>query len=217
LTQPTPNALRDYCAALAVALTLCACNFGAGSVAAASLPPQQSDASEPRPYSKSVSVVLEDVEHLLSSLGIIAAGIWAYYNYFRGRTYRPRLEPEISTSMMGDRDCCYLMIRVTVKNVGLSRVDIKQAGTVLTVFAGTVPAPLTGPRELEWLEVRFVTVLSKHAWIEPGEEIEDEHFLALPAIPFPAYRLDLRITSPVGQTWNAGTVATRKADSALRA
>jgi hypothetical protein len=209
------NVLRSlYAAVSALALLLGASDIGAHPAPTACSELQQSSASEVRPYSKSVSVLLEDSEHLFTCIGIVAAGIWAYYNYFRGRTYRPRLEPKLSATLMGGRSHSYLAIGVIVKNVGLSKVDIKQSGTVITVFAGTVPDNLTRARELDWSEIRLLTVLSDHAWIEPGEEIEERYLLALPATQCPMYRAEIRIASPIGQTWSIGTIATPKADPA---
>jgi len=173
---------------------------------------QRNETVDARPYSKAISIVIEDAEHVLTGLGLIAAGIWAYYNYFRGRTYRPRLEPEITASLRAGRECWHLMIAVIGKNVGLSKVDIKQEGTVVTVLAAAVPGDLRGPRELDWSEVRFVTVLSDHAWVEPGEEIMEKRLLAMPGGSYPIYRVELRIASAVGQTWTASTIATHEAD-----
>src|SRR5262245_7455367 len=75
---------------------LCALSLGAQAA---------ESAADARPYSGTISVVLEDAERAFTILGIVVAGIWAYYNYFRGRTYRPRLEPEITATLLKGQQC----------------------------------------------------------------------------------------------------------------
>src|SRR5205085_2054063 len=48
-------------------------------------------------------------------------------------------------------------------------------------------------------------VFEKHGWVEPGELIEDQRLIALPAGKYVALRLSLRVTAS-GIEWNSWTI-----------
>src|SRR5947209_20081286 len=83
-----------------------------------------------------------NLKHSAEIVAIIVGGIWAYFNYFRGRTYRPRLECNLTVKPITDRSKSFLDIVVHVKNVGLSRVKIQQEGTAVLVYK---PQPQSNP------------------------------------------------------------------------
>jgi hypothetical protein len=182
--------------------------FASAQTTTTEIPPE--DVPLERPYPDAISLTLEDIEHLLTSLGILAAGVWAYFNYFRGRTYRPRLEPKVTATVTAQCDACYLAITTSVKNVGLSKVDITQEGTVLTVSAAPPPALVKQAQEFEWIELRYLETLTDHEWIEPGEQIDEQRIVAIPANHYLAFRVEVRLVSKKGTTWSAGAIATRE-------
>jgi hypothetical protein len=139
-------------------------------------------------------------------IAIVVGGIWTYLNYFRGRTYRPRLECKLDVTLVKDHSRSFLNIAANVKNVGLSRVQIQQKGTALLVHALQPQSSPSVPMRSHWdPNYRVFEVFKDHEWIEPGEPISQPLFVQLPHQPAPAYRLVLKLTSG-GIWWTAEAI-----------
>ena len=136
-------------------------------------------------------------------LGAIVAGIWAYFNYFRGRTFRPRLEPQVSARLVSNSNVSYLSVTYSIKNVGLSKVDLKRKGTALVVQLPDLSQAVQFLGQVRWRPEGAFDVFESHKWIEPGELIQEQLvLLAIPADKHNYLRVDLRVVSPVGIEWN---------------
>ena len=139
--------------------------------------------------------VLTAVESALTSLGILAGGLWAYYTYFRGRTFRSRLEPAVGGRVSVSGDLLFLVATVELKNVGLGKVPIQQRGTALRVYGGHARGGEGETVCIEWERLDTLSVFEKHAWVEPGETIRDTAALAARSPDLAAFKLEFRIVS----------------------
>ena len=139
----------------------------------------------------------EVVETALKALGILAAGGWAYFNYFRGRIYKARLRIEVEGEEFKKGPDRYLLIRLEVENKGLSKVQIEQAGTGLRVLTH---GDWVDPLNTEHLET--LSVFEEHEWVEPGEIISDEKIVHLPSADMLAIRLEFHLVSS-SSSWTA--------------
>jgi len=144
---------------------------------------------------------------VVKTLAILFGGVWAYWKFVRGRTFRRRLELTISGTTFERQGACYLSGVVQLKNVGLSRVTIEQQGTAIELFRVRDIKSHLIEEDLETLEVFL-----KHGWIEPGETIEEPFLLVIAEVDETTIgvRLHLRIVSRGIVTraieWNAGAV-----------
>jgi hypothetical protein len=154
----------------------------------------------------------DGTKNIVTTLVAIIGGIWAYFKFVRGRTYRPRLSVDVAGQWLkldGARPRCrrisqltrwqpaadsgrnvfYTRIRVT--NIGASKVSLKQYGTGLTISfpAQEQPEP---PSDFEWeyvpkyrgdVQPQTFEILKQHAWIEPGETVSDDLLLDLDRSP----------------------------------
>ncbi|HZJ06179.1 MAG TPA: hypothetical protein VFD59_12010 [Nocardioidaceae bacterium] len=131
------------------------------------------------------------VGSLVTALAVAVGGIWAYFKFVKGRTYRPRLEVGLFGQWRLADGEHVLHCRVTVKNIGASKVDLLQKGTGLVVHTAE-PAGVA-PASLEWTPLRAFEILADHHWIEPGETVSDDLLLALGHVPRPVlFRCVLR-------------------------
>jgi len=114
----------------------------------------------------------------ITGLAVIIGGIWAYFKFVKGRTFRPRLEVDMSGQWRKVDGKQLLQARIMVKNIGASNVTLLQKGTGLRVslLAAHQPAP---PAPVEWEGQRVFEILKEHAWIEPGETVSDDLLLDL--------------------------------------
>ena len=153
------------------------------------------------------SAVIDGAHKLAQIVAIVIGGIWAYYKFFRGRTFRPRLEPALEASILQIAALRHLKVKARVKNVGLSRVVIDREVSGLRVFvyepADGVATSKVG--SVDWQRVRTVDVFKEHGWVEPGETIEDNWLFAVSDQQAAAFRLELKLAGPKTD-WSANAV-----------
>lgn len=166
----------------------------------------------------------ENIKNIATAGAIVVGGFWAYFKYFKGRTFLPQLELDVSGIQVMHAGAKFLIAKMTIKNIGLSKVNFDRAYSRLEV-ALFVPAAyefLYGQEEDEDKEevdspiwqpqppARF-GVFQNHVCAEPNETISDEILITLPRTEQLAYRLELRMTTPepwirAGKTWTATAI-----------
>ena len=135
-----------------------------------------------------------ELSDLLTSLGIVVGGLWAYFKFFKGRTFRTRLEPKITAKIVNQGNTKILIASMELTNIGFTVVYLNP----LTSIDVYVINPVT-PTELSSVKLgdspRTFPVFENHSWIEPEETIRDEIMLRLPNADNVSYQLKLVIRS----------------------
>lgn len=135
------------------------------------------------------SSALASIEEVLKVAAYLVGGAWVYFNYFKGRTHRPRLEVSVVCTPLGPSTSRLLKIVAQAKNAGLSKVDVQDEGTGIFVKGFD-----TGKNQ--WVILSGHTAFTDvHEWIEPGVTIRDELVVQLPS-EFPAYQAELSVNGP---------------------
>lgn len=133
------------------------------------------------------------IEHLATIAALIVGGLFAYYKFFKGRIFVPRLETGLSVKSICKGETSYLIASLELKNVGLARVDIHQKGTALRVSSYDGQPPVTKAGSVEWKKLKSFPVFERHKWIESGEAIKDELMIAIPECDNLTFRLEFRL------------------------
>lgn len=122
--------------------------------------------------------VIDITGTLITGAAVVVGGIWAYFKFVKGRTFRPRLEVHMSGQWRKVDQRQLLHARIRVKNIGSSNVALVQKGTGLrvSVLGPTQPSP---PALSSWDRQKVFVILREHAWIEPGETVSDDLLLNL--------------------------------------
>jgi hypothetical protein len=125
-----------------------------------------------------INTIVDTISKAVTAIAVIIGGIWAYFKFVRGRTYRPRLEVDTAGKWWLMNEKWLLQARVIVKNVGASKVVLPQKGTGLRVSvpADDQPPP---PARTVWAKKKVFVILKDHEWIESGETISDDLLLEL--------------------------------------
>lgn len=161
-----------------------------------------------------IQMAVDLVQKLFTIAAIIVGGIWTYFNFFRGRTYRMRLEPTVSGKVVTFDGVRHLIATMSLKNVGLSKVEVEQEGSGLSVLAFEVPDGTANVVSAAWEHLAAFPVFESHQWIEAGELIEEQRLIVIPTIVHTAFQLRLRIVSHK-ISWDAMDTITFKKDELL--
>jgi hypothetical protein len=149
---------------------------------------------------------VEVLKNVCEIAAIGTGAIWTYYNFFKGRTYKPRLECGVYGTVEAHSGRLFLKVVVKAKNVGLSRVLIEQSGTALLLYAAEIPNASPWPLQTIWSgSPAAFEVFKDHAWAEPSEPVEDQMLIELPDDRAPAYKLILKVLSKK-ITWTAKNI-----------
>ncbi len=139
--------------------------------------------------------ILDDLQKVFTILAIVIGGLWAYFNFFKSRVYRVRVEPMISGKVFDKDGKTHLIVKLQLKNAGLSKVDIQHKGTGFRVFTYKEKGqnPDTQPVESERLGT--FPIFEDHGWIESGETIVEEQLVSIQNGHHFAFLLELRIVA----------------------
>jgi hypothetical protein len=142
-------------------------------------------------------------QSFVTIVAIIVGAAWAYFHFFKGRTYKQRLEPEVSGEVVTRNGVGHLLATLSLKNLGLSRVAIRQRGSGLLLSSYNQPVRTAHVRIAPWAAQALFPVFEDHTWIEPGEAINDQQLIVLSGNEhITAFQLRLRIVAS-GVEWNA--------------
>jgi hypothetical protein len=84
-------------------------------------------------------------------------------------------------------------VKITLKNVGLSKVQIMQKGTGFQLYSAG-PGYSRETLSADWTRHGTFSVFHKHGWIEPGETITDDQLIISPTTDAVAYRVEFEMS-----------------------
>jgi hypothetical protein len=171
----------------------------------------------PSPLATQVIKTLRDyagpAKDAFQIIAIFVGGVWGYFKFFRGRTFRPRLELAVDCQIVSEAEHRYLSTSMQLKNVGLSRLTLKNGTTGLLIHWSLPPqASQEDALEVRWsTSYTFVSAFLANVFIEGGETINETLLLELLPVPAKAYRVVLKVTAG-GITWKSKTAVVIGAD-----
>lgn len=140
-------------------------------------------------------IIFGIAQNIFTIIAIIAGGVWTYFHYFHGRTFRPRLETNVSGKILNHHDTRLLVATIKIKNVGLSKIDIKQKGSGMRIIGLEGKSNVQKIEKNEGVRLKTIPIFENHAWIEPGETVADIHTLTLPTQAHIGLMLDVRLVT----------------------
>jgi hypothetical protein len=145
------------------------------------------------------------VQGIFTIFAIVGGAVWTYFNYFKGRVYQPRLEPKVTGRLVCKKDVTYVIASAELKNLGLSNVAIQQKGSGLVVSSFDAGGSTQGVRSAEWDDLAAFPVFENHAWVEPGETINDQRLIVIPNCAQVAIMIRLRLVFNKIE-WNVSSI-----------
>lgn len=138
-------------------------------------------------------------QKLVTALAIAVGGIWAYFRFFKERTYASRLQPTISGTVARRDGIIYLRAATNVKNIGQSRVVLNHEYIGLRVLTRTAGAS-------KWDLYRTEDVFTEQPHVESGVTIGEPVWVEMPEKDKVALRLDLYVAESEKVGWLAREV-----------
>lgn len=152
----------------------------------------------PAPYAE-LAALVAILSDILAALAVVVGGVWVYFKFARGRTFKPRMATALTGQWIAGSDYPHqlLLVRLGLKNIGASKIGILQEGTGLQVWIHTDKIGSGEESALKEAETRFgeipergtalwsqyerkFSIFDKHDWIEPGEQISDDRLVRFP-------------------------------------
>ncbi len=118
----------------------------------------------------------------LQGAAIVLGAVWGYIKFVQGRTFNKRGELEVAGTLLTDGDASAMMVRVTFRNTGLTRIYLARKVKRVLVYAALAEAWPDG-KPIDWGEpVRKRKIFKSHQWVEGQETITDEVLVSLPRL-----------------------------------
>ena len=134
----------------------------------------------------------------ITILAIIVGGIWTYFIFVKNRVLMPHLEAKVMGRVFGggggSRKC--LVVTAQLKNIGSSKVDIVQEGTLIGLYLYEPKSDKSYAAEEDWSRSEASPILKNHHWIEPGEMVEEPVLFVIPDNDDVIYKALFRVNTP---------------------
>jgi hypothetical protein len=150
--------------------------------------------------------VVDIINTSVTALAIVVGGIWAYFKFVKGRTYRMRTQTNLSGEWRLLNGRHLLHVQITVKNIGASKVKLTQEGTGLRVKILPSSTTMEDRGPVSWRRFGTFEVLLEHEWIEPEETISDELLISLSELGPQSVLLEVRLV--LDRQWPAKNTET---------
>ncbi len=121
------------------------------------------------------------VNGTLTAVAVIAAGLWAYFKFARGRVFAKRAEVQLVVHPWRSPAARQtLKVVVTVRNTGASSIHLEPGAVFVETFA-IAAADWPDSTNLVWNEPLLLTkIFSDHGGLESSETITDSVLVPLP-------------------------------------
>lgn len=138
----------------------------------------------------------EVIQQIVTTLGIIIGGVWGYFHFHRGRTYVPRLVLTVSHSVTKANGRLYLTAKITVKNVGLSKVFVNHMGTTCIVQFLPPSTKRNGARLVsKWIPFTVTRIFENVRILEAGVAIVEHVLLEVPSDGAKVWKILARVVT----------------------
>lgn len=120
---------------------------------------------------------------IITSGGIVVAGIGAYYRFFKGRVFHTRLALTVAHSWVQKEGTLYLSLTPTVQNTGISNVHLEQSELgehFLEIWQTDAVSNANQWEICRWHRRNGCPVFQGESNIEAGESISEEHLIIVP-------------------------------------
>lgn len=153
---------------------------------------------------KNIRITITSITGLsiLTILGLLG-GAW---HYFKKREYHARTDVSVKPIITKSDDVYCIEVTSNIKNIGKSRIMLRQKGTVLDIFSNTAPDSISNAKPAKWEWVGSFDVFEGNQSIESGVSAEWKQVIHIPSSNYTKFRIDLCLVDTKGEQWTATEV-----------
>lgn len=152
-----------------------------------------------------IESTLGNVQSALTSMAIVAGGIWAYFKFIRSRLFHAKIEIQLDAEFAFGVSEDVVVASVQVKNVGFTKASFELDICSLEVCLSEFRPQLDFTDAARWRQVATIPILYHHHWLEPGETAREQEAITLHDRVDLAARL-VAVVSNGQSLWKASTV-----------
>jgi hypothetical protein len=116
------------------------------------------------------------VQNAVQIAAIVIGAVWAYYKFFRGRTFHRRAEVRLDASLLAEASSQALLAHATLVNTGTADIPLRVKAVEVHSFKGGDVDKKGRPR---WIDIAIAPIFQDHGWIESQETIADDVLIPL--------------------------------------
>jgi hypothetical protein len=158
---------------------------------------------------------LETTYKIMEIVAILGGGSWAYFQFFKGRTLKRRMNVSLRAQIVERQSRRYVLASLCATNVGMREIDLD-----VEVCRGfLLMDKATGPAT-DWIPLARFQILGNQVRMEPNEKVDEEILIPIPGTPRSALKVEVFIGSKARQNlkdttknaaWSASAVVTPSA------
>jgi len=149
----------------------------------------------------------EAFANLTQSLAFIGGGVWAYFKFAKGRTFRDRLTPTVSAKFVLIDGSVFLVVTTRIQNVGLAKIAFNPEASTVIVYDYILSETGKIMSVVSNRLTSFKVFGDEDKYIEPNEMVERQCLIVLPRVSRIGYQLEFEVVSESGYSWRATTIA----------
>jgi hypothetical protein len=140
----------------------------------------------------------EIINNTVQAVALVVGGIWAYFKFFRGRTFANRAEVYVAGALYKFDSDLFVRVTIGLKNTGVSKISLEPQTSAVYLF-GIESEGYSPGANIKWKKQVRTPVLESHRWVEGQETITDDVLIPTPhpnhssSSVWLAYRLQARV------------------------
>lgn len=157
-----------------------------------------------------VKTYVEIIQGLVTTIGIIAAGIWSFFTFVLGRSFAPNMQITFDLKQVVDlKDGKAAIVSVKIKNIGRTRVRKRRCYIATTSItdgsnAGDMPEFSRLDESLDFSTAKVYRVFDAHSTLEPAEEATEDALFALGQSP--TFKVGMIFTDKRHNSWISSAI-----------
>ena len=153
---------------------------------------------------------VEIIQGMVTTVGIIAAGIWSFFTFVLGRSFAPNMQITFELKQVVDlKERKAAIVSVKIRNIGRTRVRKKRcyiatASVTDSSDASDIPEFSRLDESLEFSVAKVYRVFDAHTTLEPDEGAIEDVLFALGQSP--TFKVGLIFTDKRNNSWISSAI-----------
>lgn len=156
-----------------------------------------------------IKTIVEIIQGVVTTIGILLAGIWTYYTFVRSRSFAPNVRINFELKQVVElKRGRGAIVRISVKNIGKTKVGKKtcSAKAQAVVEPRFVVDPIEFVRVDRSLKytINTYSILEDLEFLEPNEQVEEDVLFFLDRSTL--FKVGVRVEGEANSAWSSSAI-----------